>query len=92
MRNGFQDWIRRQVDASKYRADEEVGECLIEESYDSVGIRQCGKRFSIHYASGGIIIEVERLDEPNTLHVITENQDIADSLAKILLLERMSNS
>lgn len=91
MRHGLQDWIRRQVDASKYRIDEELSGCLVEDSYDRQGIRQMGKRFSIHYAQGGVIIEVERSDEPNSLHVVTEDQDLASCLAKILLLERMSN-
>ena len=51
--------------------------------------------FSVTNASGGQIIQVKKYDSRNdcninSLHVVTPDEDLADALAQILTLERLS--
>jgi hypothetical protein len=50
--------------------------------------------FAVARASGGIVVEVSsytRNSEHRSLHIITDDQDIGESLSKILFLEQLKN-
>jgi len=64
-------------------------------SYDSSvgeGIGKPGMNFTIHPAAGGYILEYRVYDQhtersDNKLHIINEDQDLGESIGKIITLE-----
>lgn len=51
-----------------------------------------GMSFTVHRASGGLVVEHSHYDEKldrndQSIHVITDEQDLGESLAKILTIE-----
>jgi len=53
-----------------------------------------GMRMQIYKASGGYVVETRTYDSHkdrhyNTMHVITESQDLGDSLGKIVMMEAL---
>jgi len=53
-----------------------------------------GMRMQIYKASGGYVVETRSYDSHkdrnfNTMHVITEEQDLGDSLGKIVMMEAL---
>lgn len=53
-----------------------------------------GMRLQIYKASGGFVVETRRFDRRtdqniNTMHVITDDQDIGDALGKIVMMEAL---
>ena len=53
-----------------------------------------GMRLQIYKASGGYVVETRSYDSHkdrhfNTMHVITEDQDLGDSLGKIVMMEAL---
>ena len=53
-----------------------------------------GMRLQIYKASGGYVVETRGYDRKtdrhqNTIHVITEQEDIGDRLSKIIMMESM---
>jgi hypothetical protein len=53
-----------------------------------------GMRLQIYRASGGYVVETRSYDSHkdrhhNTMYVITENQDLGDSLGKIVMMEAL---
>jgi hypothetical protein len=53
-----------------------------------------GMRLQIYKASGGFVVETRRYDErtdrhDNTMHVITENEDLGERLGKIVMMEAL---
>jgi hypothetical protein len=53
-----------------------------------------GMRLQIYKASGGFVVETRRYDErtdrhDNTMHVITEDEDLGERLGKIVMMEAL---
>ena len=53
-----------------------------------------GMRLQIYRASGGYVVETRSYDHHkdrnlNTMHVITEDQDLGDALGKIVMMEAL---
>jgi hypothetical protein len=53
-----------------------------------------GMRMQIYKASGGYVVETRSYDHHkdrnlNSIHVITENQDLGDALGKIVMMETL---
>ncbi len=53
-----------------------------------------GMRMQIYRASGGYVVETRSYDSHkdrhhNTMHVITEDQDLGDALGKIVMMEAL---
>lgn len=53
-----------------------------------------GMRLQIYKASGGYVVETRTYDRVkdrshNTMHVITEDQDLGDALGKIVMMEAL---
>jgi len=53
-----------------------------------------GMRLQIYKASGGFVVETRRYDRHkdqnfNTMHVITEEQDLGEALGKIVMMEAL---
>jgi hypothetical protein len=53
-----------------------------------------GMRLQIYKASGGFVVETRRYDErtdrhDNTMHVITEEEDLGERLGKIVMMESL---
>jgi hypothetical protein len=53
-----------------------------------------GMRLQIYKASGGYVVETRSYDSHkdrnfNSMHVITEDQDLGDALAKIVMMEAL---
>jgi hypothetical protein len=53
-----------------------------------------GMRLQIYKASGGFVVETRSYDRRNdrnnnTMHVITEDQDLGDALGKIVMMEAL---
>jgi len=53
-----------------------------------------GIRLQIYKASGGYVVETRGYDRKtdrnhNTMHVVTENEDLGDRLSKIVMMEAM---
>jgi hypothetical protein len=53
-----------------------------------------GMRLQIYKASGGYVVETRSYDRHkdrsfNSMHVITENQDLGDALGKIVMMEAL---
>lgn len=53
-----------------------------------------GMRLQIYKASGGYVVETRSYDSHkdrnfNSMHVITENQDLGDALGKIVVMEAL---
>ncbi len=53
-----------------------------------------GMRLQIYKASGGYVVETRSYDHHkdrhhNTMHVITEDQDLGDALGKIVMMEAL---
>jgi hypothetical protein len=60
----------------------------------SEGLSSEGMRMQIYRASGGYVVETRSYDSHkdrhhNTMHVITEEQDLGDCLGKIVMMEAL---
>lgn len=60
----------------------------------SEGLSSEGMRLQIYRASGGYVVETRNYDSHkdrhfNTMHVITEDQDLGDALGKIVMMEAL---
>jgi hypothetical protein len=60
----------------------------------SEGLSSEGMRLQIYRASGGYVVETRSYDSHkdrhhNTMHVITEEQDLGDCLGKIVMMEAL---
>lgn len=90
IREKFQLWIYDQYSRGRDLADEKCGlhPVMDESEFGSIHCR--GTRFEVHYAHGGLVIELDRMDEPNSLYIITEDQNLGQALSKIITVDRMS--
>jgi hypothetical protein len=63
-------------------------------STESMGLDSNGMRLEVYKASGGFVVETRRYDErtdrhQNTMHVITEDEDLGEKLGKIVMMEAL---
>lgn len=83
----FRQRIRNWLNKDDY--DEDVPQVVQEASLASEGMR-----LQIYRANGGYVVETRNYDSHkdrhfNTMHVITEDQDLGDSLGKIVMMEAL---
>ena len=69
-------------------------ELVYAEDCDGPEIQSQGFRLNIYGASGGTIIETtkydrQRDDHKHSLHVVTEDKDLGEELAKIITMEQL---
>ena len=63
-------------------------------SIEQMSLDSHGMRLQIYKASGGFVVETRRYDErtdrhDNTMHVITESEDLGERLGKIVMMEAL---
>jgi hypothetical protein len=63
-------------------------------SVEPASLDSYGMRLQIYKASGGFVVETRRYDErtdrhSNTMHVITESEDLGEKLGKIVMMEAL---
>jgi hypothetical protein len=81
----IKNWLNSDGDVEK--GISKVGPSLTVHSDNKV-------HFAVARATGGLVVEVSsysRNSENRSLHIITEDQDIGESLSKILFLEQLKN-
>ena len=71
---------------------ESVG--IYAEDSDGVDLHSQGFRLQVYGASGGTIVETTKYDEKkdenrHSLHVVTEDKDLGEELAKIITMEQL---
>jgi hypothetical protein len=69
-------------------------ELVYADDYESPSLQSQGFRLHIYSASGGTIVETTKYDRKsdenrNTLHVVTEDKDLGNELAKIITMESL---
>jgi len=74
--------------------DEEYSNQLISVDSEGPNIQSQGFRLNVYSASGGTIIETTKYDRQkddhrHSLHVVTEDKDLGEELAKIITLESL---
>ena len=93
-------WLSRKIDKAneKVPADDWRGQ-QFSKLASSASIREDrlnsdGMSFRIHRASGGMIVEHTHYDRKtdenhNSIHIITDDQDLGEQLAKIITIEML---
>ena len=84
LKQRFRNWLNRDDDEA------DVPQLVSESS----GLSSEGMRMQIYKASGGYVVETRSYDSHkdrhfNNMHVITEDQDLGDSLGKIVMMEAL---
>ena len=74
--------------------DSDAEECFAVEDENNPDLNSQSFRLNIYGASGGTIIETTKYDRKSdenrhSLHVITEDKDLAQELAKIITMEQL---
>ena len=69
-------------------------ETVYADDYESPSLQSQGFRLHVYSASGGTIVETTKYDRKsdenrNTLHVVTEDKDLGNELAKIITMESL---
>ena len=69
-----------------------VSSSMLVSSTDSARLRSAGMNFTVYNADGGYVLEYHTYDNKtdtteNRIHIIQDNEDFGDRLAKILTLE-----
>jgi len=69
-------------------------ETVYADDYEGPSLQSQGFRLHVYSASGGTIVETTKYDRKsdenrNTLHVVTEDKDLGEELAKIITLESL---
>jgi hypothetical protein len=92
----FRRWLRNWI--SNFDADESVRltKASAVQANKSIGDHRDSMDFHICRATGGYIVEFNtydrKRDENNrNLHIITDEQDLGDSIAKIVTIEMLRN-
>ena len=80
----FRNWLNSDSD------EVEVPQLVSEANH----LESDGMRLQIYKASGGYVVETRTYDRNkdrshNTMHVITEDQDLGDALGKIVMMEAL---
>lgn len=89
-------WLSRKIDRANQKVtDPWRGSQLA----SSVSVREDrlnsdGMSFRIHRASGGMVVEHNHYDRKtdenyNSIHIITDDQDLGEQLAKIITIETL---
>ncbi len=83
----FKQRIRNWLNSDDYEQD--VPQIVEQDRLSSEGMRM-----QIYRASGGYVVETRNYDQIkdrsyNTMHVITEDQDLGDALGKIVMMEAL---
>ena len=83
LKQRFRNWLMRE------EIEEDVPQMVEADRLSSEGMRM-----QIYKASGGYVVETRSYDSHkdrhfNTMHVITEEQDLGDSLGKIVMMEAL---
>ena len=74
--------------------DEDYSNQLISVDSEGPNIQSQGFRLNVYSASGGTIVETTKYDRQkddhrHSLHVVTEDKDLGEELAKIITLESL---
>ena len=83
LKQRFRNWLNRDDD------EQDVPQLVEADRLSSEGMR-----LQIYKASGGYVIETRHYDSQkdrhyNSMHVITEDQDLGDTLGKIIMMEAL---
>ncbi len=83
----FRQRIRNWLNSDEYEQD-------IPQVVESDRLCSDGMRLQIYKASGGYVVETRSYDSHkdrnfNSMHVITEDQDLGDALGKIVMMESL---
>jgi hypothetical protein len=82
----FRNWLHNDGDEV-----EKLSQSL---SVEPASLESTGMRLQVYKASGGFVVETRRYDErtdrhSNTMHVITESEDLGERLGKIVMMEAL---
>ena len=85
LKQRFRNWLM----SEDHQLEEDVPQLVEADRLSSEGMRM-----QIYKASGGYVVETRSYDRRkdenfNTMHVITEEQDLGDSLGKIVMMETL---
>lgn len=74
--------------------DQEEDDYVALQTVETNQLDSDGMRLQIYKASGGFVVETRRFDRRtdqniNTMHVITDDQDIGEALGKIVMMEAL---
>ena len=74
--------------------DNDDAELVYAEDCDGVDLHSQGFRLQVYGASGGTIVETTKYDQKkdenrHSLHVVTEEKDLGEELAKIITMEQL---
>ena len=74
--------------------DNDERELVYAEDCESVDLHSRGFRLQVYSASGGTIVETTKYDRKSdenrhSLHVVTEDKDLGEELAKIITMEQL---
>lgn len=88
----LRNWINN--DRDLYSNSKPIMESSKAVSIDDHGLRSQPFKLKIYNANGGIIVETSKYDiikdrNINGLHIITHDQELSDSLAKIITMESL---
>ena len=86
LRQRFRNWLLND-------SEDEPDNIYVEDS-EGPNIQSQGFRLNVYGASGGTIVETTKYDRKNddnrhSLHVITEDKDLGEELAKIITMESL---
>ena len=79
----IRNWLMRE------EAEQDIPQIVESDRFSSEGMRM-----QIYKASGGYVVETRSYDSHkdrnfNSMHVITEDQDLGDALGKIVMMEAL---
>jgi hypothetical protein len=82
----FRNWLHNDGD--------EVEKMSSPLGVEPASLESTGMRLQVYKASGGFVVETRRYDErtdrhQNTMHVITETEDLGERLGKIVMMEAL---
>jgi hypothetical protein len=85
LKQRFRNWLNRDDDEAEYVVGQDIEPARLDSD---------GMRLQIYKASGGFVVETRNYDRRtdrhnNTMHVITENQDLGEALGKIVMMEAL---
>ena len=85
IRERIRNWLLKDVDDA---------ELVYAEDCEGVDLHSQGFRLQVYSASGGTIVETTKYDRKSdenrhSLHVVTEDKDLGEELAKIITIESL---
>jgi hypothetical protein len=85
IRQRLRNWIMKD--------DDDYAEQLVSVS-ETLHIESDGLRLQVYRASGGFVVETRTYDRKNdcnhnTMHVITDNEDLGERIGKIIMMEAL---